>query len=101
MTSKPVVRELSDNARVVLERRYLAKDDTGRLTETPEEVLRRVAANIAQAEAVYEGGTRVGRAGSAAKSRASIGSARTGSRDTSGEGRTRQGSRTGRSASTA
>ncbi len=41
---------LSDNARIVLERRYLAKDADGRPVETPEELFRRVAHNIAQAE---------------------------------------------------
>jgi len=45
---------LSDNARVVLERRYLAKDDAGRPVETPEELFRRVAHNIAQAELLYK-----------------------------------------------
>jgi ribonucleoside-diphosphate reductase alpha chain len=44
---------LSDNARVVLERRYLAKDADGNLTETPEQLFRRVAQTIAQAEAPY------------------------------------------------
>jgi ribonucleoside-diphosphate reductase alpha chain len=44
---------LSDNARVVLERRYLAKDDQGRPVESPEELFRRVAHNIAQAELLY------------------------------------------------
>ena len=42
--------QLSENARVVLERRYLAKDDAGNLIETPEQLFRRVAENIAQAE---------------------------------------------------
>jgi ribonucleoside-diphosphate reductase alpha chain len=45
---------LSDNARVVLERRYLAKDAKGRPAETPEEMFRRVAHNIAQAELLYK-----------------------------------------------
>jgi ribonucleoside-diphosphate reductase alpha chain len=56
MAKKSVALELSDNARVVLERRYLAKDDAGNLTETPEELFRRVARNIASAEAQYESG---------------------------------------------
>jgi len=47
--------QLSDNARVVLERRYLAKDDAGNLIETPEQLFRRVAENIAQAETLYGG----------------------------------------------
>src|SRR5688572_19514428 len=48
---KPV--ELADNARVVLERRYLAKDGQGVPIETPEELFQRVANNLAQAEARY------------------------------------------------
>ena len=39
--------------RIVLERRYLAKDESGALVETPEELFRRVAHTIAQAEAAY------------------------------------------------
>ncbi len=45
---------LSENARVVLERRYLAKDDSGRASETPEQLFGRVAHNIAQAELLYK-----------------------------------------------
>ena len=41
---------LSDNARLVLARRYLAKDDASQPVETPAELFRRVALNIAQAE---------------------------------------------------
>jgi len=44
---------LSDNARVVLERRYLARDEHGTLIETPEQLFRRVAHTIARAEAAY------------------------------------------------
>ena len=44
---------LSDNGRIVLERRYLAKDARGKLTETPEQLFRRVAHNIALAEAKF------------------------------------------------
>jgi ribonucleoside-diphosphate reductase alpha chain len=44
---------LSENARVVLERRYLAKDDAGQTIETPEGLFRRVARNIAEAEAAF------------------------------------------------
>jgi ribonucleoside-diphosphate reductase alpha chain len=46
---------LSDNARLVLTRRYLAKDDAGQPAETPEELFRRVALNIAQAEVLFSG----------------------------------------------
>ncbi len=41
--------QLSENARIVLERRYLAKMDN-EVVETPEDMLRRVAKNIAQFE---------------------------------------------------
>ena len=41
--------QLSDNARTVLERRYLAKINN-EIVETPEDMLRRVAKNIAQSE---------------------------------------------------
>ena len=37
----PIV--ISPNARVVLERRYLAKDDHGQPVETPEDLVARVA----------------------------------------------------------
>ncbi|UCE19870.1 MAG: vitamin B12-dependent ribonucleotide reductase [Gemmatimonadota bacterium] len=44
---------LSENATKVLERRYLRKDERGELIETPEEMFRRVAKNIASAERKY------------------------------------------------
>ncbi len=46
---------LSPNARMVLERRYLRKDDDGNVIETPEEMFRRVARSIAKAEEDYGG----------------------------------------------
>jgi len=42
----------------VLERRYLAKDATGRVAEAPEQLFRRVAHNIALAEERYAAATR-------------------------------------------
>ncbi len=45
--------QLSDNARIVLERRYLARDNSGAPLETPEQLFRRVAHNIAQGELLY------------------------------------------------
>ena len=48
--------DLSDNALVVLEKRYLKKDGDGNVVETPEQMLQRVARAIAQAETIY--GTR-------------------------------------------
>ncbi len=44
----------SANALKVLERRYLRRDDSGKLIEKPEEMLRRVARNVASADAEYE-----------------------------------------------
>ena len=45
--------DVSDNARVVLEKRYLRKDRGGKIIETPEQMLRRVAAAIASPESSY------------------------------------------------
>jgi len=47
--------ELSDNARTVLEKRYLLKDPSGKSVETPEEMFMRVARHIARAEKAYGG----------------------------------------------
>jgi ribonucleoside-diphosphate reductase alpha chain len=44
---------LSENAVTVLKRRYLEKDEEGRIKETPEEMFRRVARHIARAEKAY------------------------------------------------
>lgn len=43
----------SENAKIVLERRYLAKDEEGNVIETIPEMLRRVADAVAQADAAY------------------------------------------------
>ena len=48
--------ELTTNARYVLEARYLKKDRDGRVVEQPEDMLARVAENVASAEAEYDGG---------------------------------------------
>lgn len=45
--------ELSENARVVLEKRYLKRDDQGNVLENPEDLFHRVADNIAQAGARF------------------------------------------------
>ena len=45
--------DLTPNARLVLAKRYLKKDDRGEPIESPEEMLHRVAANIAQAEILW------------------------------------------------
>jgi ribonucleoside-diphosphate reductase alpha chain len=47
--------ELSENAKTVLRNRYLLKDETGRVTETPEEMFFRVAKSVAGAEKNYDG----------------------------------------------
>src|SRR6266540_1999582 len=45
--------QLSENALRVLEKRYLKKDDTGKVIETPRELFWRVAWNLAQADGYY------------------------------------------------
>lgn len=47
--------KLSINALTVLEERYLLKNDKGELVETPTQLFRRVAKNIAEAEKKYGG----------------------------------------------
>jgi ribonucleoside-diphosphate reductase alpha chain len=63
LTEKPVSKmkvktkqgvELTQNALTVLEKRYLKKDSQGQITETPEEMFRRVAKHIASAELIYD-----------------------------------------------
>jgi ribonucleoside-diphosphate reductase alpha chain len=46
--------DLTDNARQVLEKRYLRKDKRGRVIETPQDMFRRVACSIAAAELVHD-----------------------------------------------
>jgi len=46
--------ELSENAMVVLERRYLLRDATGRPTEGPDELFRRVARCVAAVNSLYD-----------------------------------------------
>ncbi|HMK51308.1 MAG TPA: vitamin B12-dependent ribonucleotide reductase [Thermodesulfobacteriota bacterium] len=45
--------QLTPNAITVLKKRYLQKDPQGNVVETPEELFRRVAKNIAQADRFY------------------------------------------------
>jgi ribonucleoside-diphosphate reductase alpha chain len=45
--------KISKNALEVLRKRYLKKDDHGNPTETPEDMFRRVAENIAYADSLY------------------------------------------------
>ncbi len=44
---------ISPNALRVLTKRYLAKDERGQVTETPQQLFERVARNMAQAERLY------------------------------------------------
>jgi ribonucleoside-diphosphate reductase alpha chain len=48
--------QLSANALTVLERRYLRRDENGQLAETPEQMFRRVADNIAASDRLYSPG---------------------------------------------
>ena len=55
--SEPTVDQgdggISENARVVLEKRYLRKDDQGNIIESPDQMFRRVAKAIAEVEPIY------------------------------------------------
>ena len=57
VTTPPVITHpvtLTDNARTVLERRYLLRGEDGEVIETPERMLARVAESIASVEATPE-----------------------------------------------
>ncbi len=57
MVTTPVIThpvDLTDNARTVLERRYLLRNGEGEVAETPEQMLARVAESIASVEATPE-----------------------------------------------
>lgn len=51
---KKRVIQLTPNAIAVLEKRYLTRDQQGKVIETPEDLFRRVARNIAQADRLYD-----------------------------------------------
>jgi ribonucleoside-diphosphate reductase alpha chain len=53
MAVNPLDILLTSNALTVLSRRYLKKDEQGRVIETPEDLFQRVAKNIAQADLLY------------------------------------------------
>ncbi len=44
---------LTENARIILDKRYLLKDSQGKASETPEEMFMRVATHVADAEKLY------------------------------------------------
>ncbi|MFO7783633.1 MAG: vitamin B12-dependent ribonucleotide reductase [Thermodesulfobacteriota bacterium] len=59
LDSSMLVKEdllLSENAKTVLERRYLRKDSEGKLLETPAQMFRRVAQHVSAAERNYGNG---------------------------------------------
>ncbi len=45
---------LSKNARLVLEKRYLKKDDSGKAIESPENMFQRVAQSVAEADRLFD-----------------------------------------------
>lgn len=53
-TQKSEELKISENSRIVLEKRYLKKDENGRVIETPQEMFRRVAKNISLADELYD-----------------------------------------------
>src|SRR6187200_3019831 len=56
--SRPIPR-LSAEAKIVLRRRYLIKNDRGAVTETIPQLFWRIATDVAQAEQLYPGHTRL------------------------------------------
>jgi len=55
MAVKTPEMHLTSNALTVLTQRYLKKDEQGRVVESADEMFRRVANNIAQADLMYDG----------------------------------------------
>jgi ribonucleoside-diphosphate reductase alpha chain len=54
MSQGAVALELSSNAMTVLERRYLKRDETGKVTETSDELFWRVSKHVAQVDALHD-----------------------------------------------
>jgi ribonucleoside-diphosphate reductase alpha chain len=54
MSQSKAALKLSLNALTVLEKRYLSRDETGRVTETSEELLWRVANHVSRVDALYQ-----------------------------------------------
>jgi len=57
--SDPDKLSLTENSVKVLERRYLMKNDEGKIIESPKDLFRRVSANIASAESLVKNGENV------------------------------------------
>ncbi len=55
----PSDTQLSPNALTVLERRYLKRDEQGRVLERPADMFHRVAKTVASAEDLFPGGTHI------------------------------------------
>lgn len=53
MPVKKMTLSLSPNARLVLEKRYLKRDASGHLIESPEDMFRRIAKNVSSADLIY------------------------------------------------
>ncbi|MEM2122209.1 MAG: ribonucleotide reductase N-terminal alpha domain-containing protein, partial [Candidatus Bathyarchaeia archaeon] len=51
---KPDEVKLTQNALLVLKKRYLKKDESGEPVETPRDMFRRVALNIASVDKLYD-----------------------------------------------
>ncbi|MFN2603409.1 MAG: vitamin B12-dependent ribonucleotide reductase [Gemmatimonadaceae bacterium] len=55
-TQNPGAAQLNQNARTVIEKRYLIKDETGKPVEQPEDMFWRVASTVAEADRRYGAG---------------------------------------------
>jgi ribonucleoside-diphosphate reductase alpha chain len=56
MVSRMTLPKLTDNALVILERRYLLRNEQGNVIETPDMMFERVSKNVASADDLYDDG---------------------------------------------
>ena len=54
LTEVMEISDLTENSMVVLKKRYLLKDEKGEVMETPTDMFKRVASNIAEADETYK-----------------------------------------------